>query len=61
MIIVKAAERGVTIRDWQDLTFGMILGVIIAYNNLHYDEEADLKDDTGGRVRLATQEDFDCF
>lgn len=39
----------------------MIMDVIITYNNLNHSDEEDQKDDTGGKVRLATQADFDRF
>ncbi len=55
-------ERGLTLRDFELMTFGMITGFIVTYNNERiYSDEEDQKDDTGGKVRLATQADFDRF
>ena len=42
-------------RDFEDLTVGMILDFIITYNN----ESVTDNDDEGNETRLATQADFD--
>jgi hypothetical protein len=57
MLILRAIERGLTLRDFQDLTAGMILDYVITYNN----EKLDVDDEKEDDVRLATQADFDRF
>jgi len=54
--MLRAIERGLTLRDFEDLTLGMILDYIITYNN---DRLAD--DEKGDNIRMATQADFDRF
>lgn len=58
MVIVRALERGITLRDWEVLTFGMILDIIITGNNMNMDEG---EDEAGERVRKANQADMDRF
>jgi len=54
--MVRALERGLTLKDFQEMTIGMIIDYIITYNNLNlYEKE---KED---EVREATQADFDAF
>jgi len=54
--MLRALERGLTLRDFEYLTLGMILGYVVTYNNEHLDDNE--KEDT---VRTATQADFDKF
>jgi hypothetical protein len=54
--MLRAIERGLTLRDFEELTLGMILGYVVTYNNEHLDDNE--KEDT---VRQATQVDFDRF
>lgn len=54
--MLRALERGLVLRDFEDLTLGMILDYIITYNN---EQLAD--DEKEDSVREATQEDFDRF
>ena len=56
LIMLRALERGLTLRDFEDLTLGMILDFIITFNN---EQLAD--DEKEDSVREATQEDFDRF
>jgi hypothetical protein len=61
--MLRALERGLTLRDFEDLTLGMILGYVVTYNNEHLDDNESCrlpmtKEDT---VRQATQADFDRF
>ncbi|WP_190014105.1 hypothetical protein [Geosporobacter subterraneus] len=51
--MVRALERGLSLRDFEELTVGMIIGYIVTYNNCNVDEE-DIE-------REATQADFDSF
>lgn len=55
--MLRALERGLTLRDFEDLTFGMILGFITTYNNEHLDDD-DEKEEV---IREANQADFDLF
>lgn len=54
--MLRAIESGLTLRDFEDLTFGMIVGYITTYNNERLGE--DEKEDN---VRTAGQADFDRF
>ena len=54
--MLRALERGLTLSDFEDLTFGMITGFIAAYNNERLAE--DEKEDT---LQLAGQDDYDAF
>ena len=54
--MLRALERGLTLRDFEHLTLGMILGYVVTYNNEHLDDNE--KEDT---VRTATQADFNRF
>lgn len=56
LVMLRAIERGLTLRDFEDLTLGMIIGFITTYNNERLGE--DEKEDS---VRMATQADMDCF
>lgn len=51
LLIVRALERGIALSDFDNLTIGMIMDIIITYNN-----ESNYEDDD---TREATQEDFD--
>ena len=53
-IMVSAFERGLTLRDFEYMTVGMILDFIVTYNNLKLADEED-----EGGIREATQSDFD--
>lgn len=56
LLVLRALERGLTLRDFEDMTPGMIVDYIITYNNdrLSEDERED-------KIRMATQADFDRF
>lgn len=54
--MLRAIERGLTLSDFNEMTLGMILGYITAYNNAHMEDE-----DKEGTVRIATQDDYDNF
>ena len=54
--MLRAFERGLTLADFNELTFGMILGFITTYNNEHLDDDEKEED-----VRIATQSDHDAF
>jgi hypothetical protein len=46
-------QHGITIRDLDDLTVGMVLGIIATYHNEHDSQSQEPS------VRMATQADFD--
>lgn len=52
--MLRAFERGLTLADFNELTFGMILGFITTYNNEHLDDDEE-------HIREANQSDFDKF
>lgn len=52
--MLRAIERGLSLNDFEYLTFGMIFDYIIEYNNDHLDDE-----DKTNEVRQATQADYD--
>jgi hypothetical protein len=54
-LMIHAFKRGLSLSDFEVLTTGMILGAIIEYNNIEFD---DKEKET---VRMATQDDFDKF
>ena len=56
LLILRALERGLSLRDFEWMTPGMIIDFIITYNNDHLDED-ELEDD----VRQATQADYNRF
>lgn len=56
LLMVRALERGLTLRDFDVMTPGMIIDYIITYNNDRLDDE-----DREDEVRMAGQKDFDRF
>ena len=52
LLIIRALERGITLSDFDNLTIGMIMDILITFNNENMTDEVD---DT----RDATQEDYD--
>ena len=54
MLMLRAIERGLSLRDFEEMTPGMIIGYIVTFNNEHLDDD-EKKDE----VRMATQSDFD--
>lgn len=52
LLIIRALERGITLSDFDNLTIGMIMDILITFNNENMTDEVD---DT----RYATQEDYD--
>lgn len=54
--MLRSIERGLPLSEWENMTTGMILGLIITYNNEHLDDE-EKEDET----RVATQSDYDRF
>lgn len=57
MIVVRALKCGLTLRDFETLTLGMITGIYVTYVNENSTEE----DAAGDAVRAARQSDFDSF
>lgn len=53
--MVTALSRGLTLLDFETLTFGMIVDFIIEHDNMNIDH------DDPNIVREATQEDFKQF
>ena len=54
--MLRALERGLTLRDFEHLTLGMIIGFITTYNNEQLGDDKKEAD-----ARPATQADFDSF
>jgi len=54
--MLRAIEKGLSLSDFEKLTFGMITGFITTYSNEHLTDE-----ERGEAVRQATQADFDQF
>lgn len=54
--MLRAIERGLTLRDFEDMTVGMITDFIITYNN-EQDENKEDEDE----IRIADQSDFNRF
>lgn len=55
-LILRSIERGITLRDWDHLTYGMIIGIITQYDNEYYE-----RDDNTDTVMEAGQAQFDRF
>jgi hypothetical protein len=53
--MLRAIERGLTLRDFEDLTVGMIVGYVTTYNN------EQTGNDEQNEAREAGQADFDSF
>ena len=53
--MVCGNQRGLTLADWDILTFGMIVDYIIEYDNMSIDPDDDEV------VRYAGQGDYDSF
>jgi hypothetical protein len=51
LLVCRALERGITLSDFDNLTIGMIMDIIITYNNENVEED----------TREATQSDFDAW
>ena len=52
ILIVRALERGISLYDFENLTIGMIMDILITYNNENIEDDG---------IREATQSDFDNF
>ncbi|MBE0451835.1 MAG: hypothetical protein IBX70_13485 [Clostridia bacterium] len=52
--MVRAIERGLSLKDFEILTIGQIIGYITEYNNLRTESVED-------KVREATQSDYESF
>lgn len=57
--MVGAIKRGLTLRDFEDLTFGMVMGYIATYNDICFSDEGGKEDKDS--FRMASQADFDNF
>lgn len=51
--MLRAIERGLCLRDFENMTVGMIIGFIVEYNNNHLED-----DEREDNVRMATQDDY---
>lgn len=56
MLILRALERGLTLSDFENMTLGMIMDLIITYKNEHLSDD-EREDETV----WANQKDFDAF
>jgi len=54
LLIIKALERGITLSDFDNLTIGMIMDILITFNNENYSEDEE-------DIREATQQDYDSW
>lgn len=55
-IMVGALKRGISLKDFNDMTVGMIVGYITEWNNLNLSDE-----DKEEEIKEASQSDFDSF
>jgi len=53
---LRAAERGLPISEFENMTFGMIVDFVVSYNNDHLKE-----DEKEAGTIMATQSDFDRY
>lgn len=56
LLMLRAFERGLSLREFEEMTPGMIIDYIITYNNDRLND-----DETEDSIREAGQEDFDRF
>lgn len=56
LLMLRSIEKGLSLRDWEIMTPGMIVDYIITYNNDRLDQE-EMDDE----YRPATQSDYDRF
>lgn len=56
LFLLRCAEVGISIRDLDLLTIGMVLDIFIEKSNDSAEENSDR-----GSVRMARQSDFDAF
>jgi hypothetical protein len=56
MLMLRSIERGLSIKDWDCMTVGMLIDFITTYNNENLSEE-EKQDD----MRIAGQSDFNNF
>ena len=56
-MLLRAIERGLTISEFEEMTFGMVMDYVITFNNEHLSDE-EKEDST---VSMATQADFDRY
>jgi len=54
LLIIRALERGITLSDFDNLTIGMIMDILITFNNENISEDEE-------DIREATQQDFDSY
>jgi len=52
LLIIRALERGITLSDFDNLTIGMIMDILITGNNERVEDDG---------IREAGQSDFDSF
>lgn len=52
--MVRAIERGLSLSDFTEMTFGMLVDYIITFNNLNSDGKIN-------KEKVADQQDFDSF
>ena len=52
MFMVGAIKRGLSLRDFEEMTLGMLLDYFFEFDQFENDEDEEIK---------ATQEDFDKF
>ena len=56
LFLLRCVELGISIRDLDLLTIGMVLDIWVEKGNDSVEENSD-----GGSVRMAQQSDFDAF
>lgn len=56
ILFLRATQRGLCLSDFENMTIGMVVDIIITYNNEHLDEGEEEEEED---VRMATQADFD--
>lgn len=55
LVLMRSIERGLSLKDFEDLTMTMIMNYIITYNN----EKIKDEDEEDITIREATQADYD--
>lgn len=58
MLIAGALNRGLTLKDFNELTIGQIVEYCITYNEVNNTDDEEKEETT---IKKATQEDWDSF
>ena len=55
LLVVRALERGFSLKDFEGMTIGFLIGCIVTYNNVNFENDENKEDE----IVEAGQEEFD--